>query len=191
VSSLYGVYDLTTWIHRTHQSFFQTASNSPHHQRTANNLWYASTNPFDTLVAILPVLLISHDGINATEGPKDGTLPMVTISCGYGCNGAAEGLLYVVAGGGNHSANHSVEAATMDRKLVAVREPKARPNLDLEGEHGGVGEARTIHRCWENEFGKQFCQANVFFFGVSKCGEFSPVRLRSTHRTVYTTIYLD
>lgn len=73
----------------------------------------------------------------------------------------------VVEGGNVTTVVAAVTGSASDGKRVGRLQERQLETETSDGEEVGQGVSR---RCWVSQDGRRRCQANVFFFGVSKCG---------------------
>eukprot|EP00903_Cladosiphon_okamuranus_P014093 g13099.t1 len=79
---------------------------------------------------------------------------------------------------GNASAAVTAVAGSSGGRRIGRSEERQLETENSEGEGAGQGDSR---RCWVSRDGRRRCQANVFFFGVSKCGTTSLAQWMAQH----------
>lgn len=124
----------------------------------------------------------SREGREAPEGETSGVAvrEAAVASLGRGggrdvrCGGDARDLpLCGEHGGGSSGGSRNATSRVVRRRSL--------PEIDASLAEQGRGSVKSGHaegtgwhggRCWVDTSGRHRCQANVFLFGVSKCGEF-------------------
>lgn len=130
----------------------------------------ATTATIAFVDTVLPAFIHSDDATLLWRTASSIAAASVAVSAPGDVDGILRTNFEWEAGEGKVAADHqpysSPPAVTATAVIGTTGHRRSLPTLGLIED----AERESYERCWQDKSGRHRCQANVFFFGVSKCG---------------------